>query len=511
MITHVRRVLAVAATLVVLLALMPGVAQAGLDEAPIPSVGTTKTNPNPPADDASYAQVWWRHGWGTSLEPEIAWNAPASTVPSIDGQILGQLYTVDRNPGTLIDTTTPYAYSRSVFGNTGAGPYGTNFKTIYGMLGILANDPTSSTVFPGATRPIEGVWFIHAKYFSTVRYSNLTMTVPIGIDITPPRPVSGLQVSTGPGQPALTGVVETTRAHLTWTPAVHDDLSGDAYYRILLDNRSLDETEQGRVYASPDPVTNPSYQLPSSFTIEDMPAGRHKLSVVVVDRATNSSTATSTFFWSDPDIPTIKFGSFSRTVGAKPHFTVVAADKGGMANVRYTLDGNLLGNQTVSPFSISPDLSGYANGAHTLTATAFDEFGHTAAVSTTITLDKSVPVISSFSRTPAIFYPILRDGYFDNSTIKFKLNKAATVTLRIRNSHGTVVRSIKKSVGSGASSMTWNGKWTSDGLAHTGTYTYQLTAVDSIGNKTTSGKLTTTIRNYQLKRLANNTIKVIPR
>ena len=97
------------------------------------------------------------------------------------------------------------------------------------------------------------------------------------------------------------------------------------------------------------------------------------------------------------------------------------------------------------------------------------------------------------------------------NAIKFTLNKTAVLTLRIRNSAGTVIRNLTATRKAGSQSFIRDGKWSRDGKAHTGTYTYQLTAVDSAGYSATTSKLSTTIRNYQLVRTSSNTIRVISR
>lgn len=130
---------------------------------------------------------------------------------------------------------------------------------------------------------------------------------------------------------------------------------------------------------------------------------------------------------------------------------------------------------------------------------------------TMITLDKTPLLLSSFRRTPSIFYPIIHDGYRDYSHLTFKLNRAARVVLAVKNSKGKTIRTIKKSCVAGTSKMSWDGKYASDESAHVGTFTYQLTATDSLGNIVKSAKLTTTIRNYQLVRTSSSSVKVIPR
>ena len=379
--SHMRRIIAIIASLVFAIALIPGVAMANLDSWPDP-VGVTTTNPNPGPDNAGYATSWWRQGWGNSLFPDLRWNLPAGYDTASDGQILGQLYTVDRDPFTTIDTTTPGAYLRSTWGNEGGGPYGTNFDASYDILGTYLTPPLSGwpPAGPGTHSPLEGVWWIHASYYSSVRYSNLTMSVPMGIDITPPDPVTGLKVSMGPGEPAKAGPIPSSRAHITWDPNLnYDSLSGAGYYKILIDDHALDDATQGRVYAAPWLPT------PDSFTIENFPAGRHKISVVVVDRATNESSASVTYFASDPDTPTVSFTSpLNGYLGVHTIISADASDAAGSPRVSFSIDGTEVATFTAPPYSYKPNLTSITAGDHVLGATATDSYGRSVTVTETV-------------------------------------------------------------------------------------------------------------------------------
>jgi hypothetical protein len=361
----------------------------------------------------------------------------------------------------------------------------------------------------GEMVPYEGYWYFHFLPFTTKGYvPQYTSTIKVGIDVTRPRTLAGLRVSPSANASLSGQWTSASRATVSWTADRYDDLSGVAYYKVLLDGKpaipaEADDT-QGHVYE----VIG---RTPSRITIENMPAGQHKLSVVAVDRATNEGIPADTYFYSDPDTPTVSFGSFSRTVSTRPTFSVVTSDAAGIREVVYRLDGTLLGTQTSSPFSISPNLSGFSAGNHTLTATASDYLGRTASVSTSINLDKTPLNITNFSRTPSIFYPVKHDGYKDYSTVKFKLNKSATITLTIKTSKGSTIRTITKGFGSGWQSMKWDGKWSKDKKAHTGTFKYKLSGEDSVGYTDSTGTLSTSIRDYQLKKTGGDTVKVIPR
>ena len=119
--------------------------------------------------------------------------------------------------------------------------------------------------------------------------------------------------------------------------------------------------------------------------------------------------------------------------------------------------------------------------------------------------------LSAFSRSASLFYPIKRDGYKDNLTAKFTSNKACTAQLVVRKSSGATVRTITKTVSKGTSSIVWDGKWSTDGKAHTGTFSLQVKATDAAANCATTGKLKTSIRNYQVVKVSGSKIKIVSR
>jgi flagellar hook assembly protein FlgD len=98
-----------------------------------------------------------------------------------------------------------------------------------------------------------------------------------------------------------------------------------------------------------------------------------------------------------------------------------------------------------------------------------------------------------------------------DSYIRFKLNKAVTAKITIKNSSGTTVKTLYKTARANTlETVKWDGKWASDGKAKKGTYYYVLTATDSAGYSVTSNRLTTYIKNYQLIRVGSG-IRVIAR
>jgi len=469
----------------------------------VPMTGTTLTNPNDPAS----SDFFWRQGWGNDEHPQFTVAVP-SVEPVNFGFVTGLLYTLNRVPGSTIDPSKPASYYPSW------SPSGTSFSGTVDLLGYYV-DAAPEGGWPasglgGETQPYEGLWYFNFLPYTTMAYvPQNTYQVAFGIDVTNPRPVTNLFASPSLDASQSGRWTSSSRAHVTWDADRYDDLSGVAYYQVLVDDKTVmpdgTSTTGGRIYEV-------FGRTPTAVTIENMPPGRHKVSIIAVDRATNESLASSTDFLSDPDVPKVAFLTPTASIlQVKPSMTATASDLGGVRNVIYKLDGVTLGTTTAAPYALTPDLSGFAAGTHVLSATATDMLGRTTTVSKTITLDKTPVAVSGFSRNYGLFYPIKRDNYYDNLTVKYTLNKAATVTLYIRDAAGNTRKTLSGARSAGANSFVWDGKWASDGKAHTGTFYLHIVAVDSAAYTSTTAKVSTVIRNYELVKTGRNTVKVISR
>jgi hypothetical protein len=465
-------------------------------------IGTSSTNPGA-LDDID---TWWRKGWGNSLNPDFELTPPN---PAVDdyGFLVGTLYDVTTSPSD-INVASPDSYFRAARGT------GTSLNQTIDLQGIFNYPPAGGwRPFPvvGAAKPIEGPWYLNLVWFTSKGYtSTRTYHIPMGVDLTPPSKVESLAVSPTVNSADATSVIGTSRVHISWKPKEYDALSGVAYYQVVLDGSTVipdspSNPAQGRVYNIPGVA-------PSSVTIEGLAPGAHQIGIQAVDRATNAGTVVTKTIYCDPDVPTISISKPSGTlIGPKPTVTATAADKGGVKSVVFKLDGVVISTATGAPYSGACDLTGFGSGAHTLTATVTDMFGRQATASKTVTLDKTPLVLSSFTRNYSLFYPIKRDHYKDNLTITFYANKSCSAKVLITNSAGTTVRSISKSASSGKNTVTWDGKWTADNKAHTGTFYVRVTATDSVGNSTSTGKLKTVIRNYEVIRVSSSQVKIVPR
>lgn len=355
---------------------------ASLETTPTPTLATSHTNPGAGAD------YWWRGDWGNSLNPDFELMVPTLD-PETEGYLLGSIYAVNGLAGTVIDTSTPSQYYRDSF-PVGSGVNGTNFDDTIDLLGVSMNllPGQGPAPVPGIHSPLEGWWYYHYCFYSNQRYQYGQWDIPFGVDVTPPRAVNGLSVSSGllaaPYDPNVWA--PTSRGLVRWTGAQYDDLSGVGYYQVLIDDQPVlpekDEIPvQGRAYAAQWLPT------PNSITIESLPPGRHKLSVFPVDRATNKGPATSVWYQSDPDTPTISWGPLmGDTLTSAAHMIYVdAADSAGNPFVSFSIDGSVVGTAAAPPYAVTPNLNALTQGPHNLTATVTDMLGRQVTITKAVT------------------------------------------------------------------------------------------------------------------------------
>src|SRR5439155_1446574 len=137
--------------------------------------------------------------------------------------------------------------------------------------------------------------------------------------------------------------------------------------------------------------------MTSGTVIATIPAG------MASDGAGNSNTAststdnTVTFNTVPPAVAVTSPASGATVAGTVP-VTADASDDVGVVGVQFKLDGANLGAEaTASPYSVSWNTTGVANGSHTLTAVARDAAGNvttSAGVTVTVSNDTTPPSVS---------------------------------------------------------------------------------------------------------------------
>ena len=69
--------------------------------------------------------------------------------------------------------------------------------------------------------------------------------------------------------------------------------------------------------------------------------------------------------------------------------SATATDDTGVTGVVFKVDGVIIGDASAAPFTLTWDSTGTANGAHVLSATAFDAAANEATTTINVTLTKT--------------------------------------------------------------------------------------------------------------------------
>ena len=148
-------------------------------------------------------------------------------------------------------------------------------------------------------------------------------------------------------------------------------------------------------------VTTSPYSL--SWNTTSVANGSHSLTAVARDTSSNTATATAvtvTVNNVDGTAPTVAMtapANGATVSGASVAVSATAADNVAVLGVQFLLDGvNLGAEDTASPYAISWNSIGTANGTHSLGARARDGAGNTttAAVTVTVNNDTTPPTVS---------------------------------------------------------------------------------------------------------------------
>lgn len=463
-----------------------------------PFINTSLTVPYPGDSGPGFERSWWRNGWGNNPFP--LFNLYRATADNT-AYALGMIYTVDRMPGTQIETATPQNYYQ-----LGADLQDTSMFTPL-FLDIVEIQAAALPTLPaGATFSHEGRWHLHYRWYDSSRYSTETVHIPFGIDVTPPRSPENLVAIpharyTGPSGSDVW--FNSQRANIRWNDIEYDRLSGTALYEFTV-NGKLHPT---RLFHLAHVATN--------LTLEGdvIRPGRNRIEVVAVDRATNRSAPQVVYFNSDTDTPTISVSapSANALVPAVSTFSVVASDAAGIRDVKFHIDGNLVHTDTSAPYSARLNLSAFPNGTRTFSATVTDMFGRQVTQKVPFVLDKTPPVISRFSFSPSLFYPIIRDGIRDNMTVRATISERAHVQLVVYSSTGALWATRSRHFPAGALSIAWNGRGPNNSAPVPGRYTFRLRVQDPAGNVTWGPLHRAEIRNFELIRVGPNAVRVVQR
>ena len=286
-----------------------------------------------------------------------------------------------------------------------------------------------------------------------------TSSISVTVDNTPPV-ISSISAGT-PGE---------TSATITWTTNENSNSqvnfgTTSSYGSTTTLNSAL-VTSHSIVVAGLTANTTYHYRVRSAD-------GQGNLSV-------SSDQAFTTAAVPDTTAPSVSLTSpsASSTVsGLSVTLTANASDNVAVASVQFRVDGTNIGSAaTTSPYSVSWNSTGVADGSHTLYAVAEDTSSNYATSSISVTVRNSPPIISSISSgTPTT----------TSATITWTTDEAANsqVNYGATASYGTA---------SSSANLVTSHSVTLTGLTAATTYHFQVQSVDGESNTATSSDQTFT-------------------
>ncbi|NOT62821.1 MAG: S8 family serine peptidase [Acidobacteria bacterium] len=271
-------------------------------------------------------------------------------------------------------------------------------------------------------------------------------------------------------------------------PIAGSAVSGTATVQVTVsDNVGVASVSFGVDGVSSGTDTEAPYSF--SWNTTTMVNGVHTLSVVATDAAGNTALSsialTVNNVVSDTTPPTVSFTApvAGSTVSGTVFVQMTASDNVGVSLVSFRVDGVLLGNDAIAPYSFFWDTTAVAKGIHTLTATASDAAGNTANNAVTVTVGSAV----SDTIPPSVSIASPAAG----STV------SGTSSVQVTANDNVGVASVSFSVdGVGLGTDTtapYGFSWNTAAVAN-GPHTLTVTATDTAGN-TANSLISVTVSN----------------
>ncbi len=225
--------------------------------------------------------------------------------------------------------------------------------------------------------------------------------------------------------------------------------------------------------------TDTSAPYSVSWNTADVAEGTHTLTAKAYDGVGLTGTSAGLAVVIDNTAPTASLTAPMAThVQGTVQVTATASDNRAIVRVEFYADAELLGTDTTAPYAASWDTTGWSNGAHTLSARAYDAAGNVHSVSRTVTLDTVAPSV-------AITSPQNGGTVFLNVTLQATASDTSGVTQVVFYDGGTVIGTDTTA----PYSVSW-----STLLVAKGKHTLTARATDVAGNVTTSAPVSVTVQ-----------------
>lgn len=281
----------------------------------------------------------------------------------------------------------------------------------------VSNDTTApmvSITAPSSGSYLSGTTPITATASDSVGVTKVEFysgTIKLGEDLNSPYSYSWNTATTTNGSKNLTAKAYDAAGHVGTSVAVSVTVDNSAptvsitapaassylkgtvtFSAIASDNNSITQVQflvDGGV-VSTDTTSPYSY----SWNTTTASNAAHILTTKASDQAGNITTSSGISVTVDNSVPTVSVTSPTNgsTVSAVVSVIATASDNTGVTNVEFLVDGVVKGSDASNPYSYSWDTNTYANGAHSLTANAYDQAGNaTTSVTVNLTVSNTVP------------------------------------------------------------------------------------------------------------------------
>jgi hypothetical protein len=219
-----------------------------------------------------------------------------------------------------------------------------------------------------------------------------------------------------------------------------------------------------------------------SWSTTGVTSGAHTLTVNAYDSVGNVGTSAGVAVTVDNTAPTTALSAPAQNalVRGTVQVSATASDTGGVAKVEFYADGTLIGTDTSAPYGVNWDSAAVVDGAHSLTAKAYDTAGNVrTSTAVVVNTDNALPDAALTSPGP---------GTFLRGTAVLEATASDTGGVaRVEFYRGTTL------LGSDTTApyaMSWNTVGVADGA-----HALSVKAYDSIGNVGTSAGVAVTVDN----------------
>ena len=236
-------------------------------------------------------------------------------------------------------------------------------------------------------------------------------------------------------------------------------------------------------------IGTPDTSSPYSVTLNttSYANGTHSLTSKAYDAAGHTGTSAPVSInisntVTDTTPPTVSI-SAPQIITSITTINAAVADAGGISKVEFYIDGSLLGTDTVSPYSFQLNPISFTNGAHTLTAKAYDNANNSAT---------STPVNTTINNPDVTAPSVLITAPLNNTTVNgtIVINADASDAVAVAGVEFYLDGALKSTVTISPYSYTLDTKTLTNAV-----HTIVVKAFDSSSNISLPATLTLTVNN----------------